>query len=307
MTTTRPTPNPLLAPWHTPYGLPPFDAVRAEDFLPAFEQAMREHRAELDAIAAAGVEPDFDNTVAAFDRSGRLLVRLASLFHNLASSETSPALQAVERELAPRLAAHDSAIYRNAGLFTRIAALHARRDAARWTDEQRRMVERIHLDFVRAGALFAPAAGQRHAELKQRLARLQTAFGQNVLADEAAYRLELHGEADLAGLPDFVRAAAREAARERGSDADGVITLSRSHIVPFLTFSDRRDLREQAWRAWTTRGQHDGAHDNRAVAAEILALRNELAWLHGHASYADFALTDTPRECGYAAACGYRL
>ena len=293
MTTTPTTPNPLLESWDTPYGLPPFDKVRAEDFLPAFELAMHEHRAELDAIAAAGTEPDFDNTVAAFDRSGRLLVRLASLFHNLASSETSPALQAVERELAPRMAAHDSAIYRNAGLFARIAALHARREAAGWTDEQRRMVERIHLDFVRAGALLAPQAGQRHAELKQRLARLQTAFGQNVLADEAAYRLELRGEADLAGLPDFVRAAAREAARERGSDADGVITLSRSHIVPFLTFSDRRDLREQAWRAWTTRGERDGAHDNRAVAAEILALRNELARLHGHACYADFALTDT--------------
>ena len=289
--TTTPPHNPLLAPWDTPYGLPPFDAVRAEDFLPAFEQAMREHRAELDAIA--GAAPDFDATVGAFDRSGRLLVRLASLFYNLASSETSPALQAVERELAPRLAAHQSAIYRHAGLFARIDALHARRDGEAWTSEQRRMVERVHLDFVRAGARLAPAAGARHAELKQALASLQTAFGQNVLADEAAYRLELRGEADLAGLPDFVRAAAREAARERGSDADGVITLSRSHIVPFLTFSERRDLREQAWRAWTTRGEHAPERDNRAVAAEILALRNELARLHGHACYADFALADT--------------
>ncbi|MBK6862057.1 MAG: M3 family metallopeptidase [Ideonella sp.] len=285
--------NPLLEPWATPYGLPPFDAVQAEDFMPAFEIAMREHRQELDAIAACAAAPDFDNTAAAFDRSGRLLARLAGLFFNLAASETSPALQSAERELAPLLAAHDSAIYCNAGLFARFEVLHAQRESAPWTDEQRRMVERLHLDFVRAGARLAPEAGRRHAELKQRLATLQTRFGQNVLADEAAYRLELRGEADLAGLPAFVRAAGRAAARERGSDADAVITLSRSHIVPFLTFSERRDLREQAWRAWTTRGEHDGEHDNRPVAAEILALRNELACLHGHASYADFALADT--------------
>ena len=285
--------NPLLAEWATPYGLPPFDRVRAEHFGSAIEQAMREHRAELDAIAASTAAPDFENTAAAFDRSGRLLTRVTSLFYNLASSETSPELQAVERELAPLLAEHDSAIYRHATLFARFEALHAQRDGAAWTAEQRRLVERLHLDFVRAGARLAPEAGRRHDEIRQRLATLQTSFGQNVLADEAAYRLELRGEADVAGLPDFVRAAAREAARARGCDADGVITLSRSHIVPFLTFSERRDLREQAWRAWTTRGEHEGAHDNRAIAAEILALRQELAQLHGYACYADYALADT--------------
>ncbi|HRI18814.1 MAG TPA: M3 family metallopeptidase, partial [Burkholderiaceae bacterium] len=292
--TATPAPaNPLLAAWQTPYGLPPFDAVRPEHFLPAFEQALREHRDELDAIAANPAAPDFDNTVAAFDRSGRLMTRLAGLFFNLASSETSPALQAVERELAPRLAEHDSAIYLNAALFARIDAVHAQRSGAAWTSEQRRMAERVHLDFVRAGARLAPEARRRHAELKLRLATLQTQFGQNVLADEAAFRLELRGEDDLAGLPGFVRAAAREAARERRSEADGVITLSRSHIVPFLTFSERADLREQAWRAWTTRGERDGEHDNRSVAGEILALRQELARLHDKASYADFALADT--------------
>ena len=285
--------NPLLQPWNTPYGLPPFEAVSAHHFGPAFEQAMREHRAEIDAIAAQEAAPDFDNTLAALDRSGRLLARLDGLFYNLVGSETSPALQAAERALAPRKAAHESAVYLHAGLFARIADVHARRATLALTVEQCRLVERIHLDFVRAGALLAPEAKRRYAQLTQRLAELGTRFSQNVLGDEAAYRLELSGEADLAGLPGFVRAAAREAARERGLSADAVITLSRSHIVPFLTFSERRDLREQAWRAWTTRGEHAADRDNRPVAREMLALRHEQARLHGHASYASYALADS--------------
>ncbi len=285
--------NPLLQPWHTPYGLPPFEAVLPQHFVPAFEQAMREHRAEIDAIAGQAAAPSFENTVAAFDRSARLLARLEGMFFNLAVSETSPELQAVERELAPRLSAHESAIYLHAGLFARVAAVHAQRAALALTAEQRRLVERIHLDFERAGALLAPEAKRRYAQVNERLAALTTQFAQNVLADESGYRLDLNGEADLAGLPDFVRAAAREAAIERGVQADGVITLARSHLMPFLGFSERRDLREQAWRAWTQRGEHAGEHDNRPVAREILALRNEQARLHGHASYADYALADT--------------
>jgi peptidyl-dipeptidase Dcp len=285
--------NPLLQPWTGPYGLPPFAAVRPEHFGPAFEQAMREHLAEIDAIGAAADAPTFDNTAAAFDRAGRLLDRLGSLFHNLSSSETSPALQAVQREMAPRLAAHDSRVYTHAALFARLDLLHRDRDRLDLTAEQRRVLERIHLDFVRAGAKLAPAAQARYAAVMQRLAELTTRFGQNVLADESEFRLVLRGEAELAGLPPFVRDAARQAAAERGIDDGAVITLSRSHIVPFLTFSERRDLREAAWRAWTSRGEHEGATDNRAVAAEILQLRLEQARLHGYASYADFALSDT--------------
>jgi peptidyl-dipeptidase Dcp len=215
------------------------------------------------------------------------------VFYNLASSETSPALQDVERLLAPRLAAHHNAVSTNAALFQRIDALHATREQLGLNPEQKRVLERIHFDFVRAGARLAPAAQVRYGQIMQRLAELTTRFGQNVLADESAYRLELRSEADLAGLPPFVRTSARQAAAERGLDAVGVITLSRSHIVPFLTFSDRRDLREQAWRAWTTRGEHAGAHDNRPVAREILTLRNEQARLHGYSCYADYALADT--------------
>jgi len=285
--------NPLLAPWTGPYGLPPFAQVRAEHFAPAFEAAMRDHLAEIDALAAASDAPTFANTVAAFDRAGRLLERVSELFHNLTSSETSAALQAVERDMAPILAAHDSRVYTHAALFARIDALHEARDRADLDPEQRRVLERIHLDFVRAGAKLAAPAKARYAAIMRRLAELTTRFGQNVLADEAEFRLILKDEADFAGLPAFVRDAAREAAHERGIAEGAVITLSRSHIVPFLTFSERRDLREAAWRAWTSRGEHDGASDNRGVAAEILQLRLEQARLHGYESYADFALSDT--------------
>jgi peptidyl-dipeptidase Dcp len=285
--------NPLLAAWTAPFGLPPFAALRPEQFAPALEEAMREQIAELDAIAGNGEAPTFANTAAAFDRSGRRFTAIRVLLDNLTSSETSPALQEVERAMAPRLAAHDSRVYNHAPLFARIDALHAHRDALGLDPEQRRLVERFHLDFVRAGARLAPAQQERHAAVMERLAELTTRFGQNVLADESAFQLVLRSEADLAGLPSFVRAAARQAASERGIADAAVITLSRSHIVPFLTFSERRDLRERAWRAWTSRGEHEGPSDNRQLAAEILQLRLEQAQLHGYASYADFALADT--------------
>ena len=286
--------NPLLQPWTGPFGLAPFAAVKPEQFAPAIGRGMAEQMAEIDAIAASTDAPTFANTVAAFDRSGRLLDRVASLFYNLAASETSPELQAVERDIAPKTAAHGSAVYMHAGLFARIEALHERRDALGLGAEEQRVLERFHMDFVRAGARLAPAAQKRYAEVMERLADLTTRFGQNVLADESSFKLVLKGEADLAGLPDFVRAASRQAAAERGlADDEHAITLSRSHLVPFLTFSERRDLRQALWEAGASRGEHAGEHDNRPVASEILQLRQEQAQLHGYASYADYALADT--------------
>ncbi len=287
------TSNPLLQPWNTPYGLPPFEAVKADHFEPAFEVALAEHLGEIATIAAEPQAPNFDNTIAALDRSGRLLSRIEGLFYNLAASETSPTLQAAQRRLAPRLAAHGSAVFMNPALFARIDTLHAQRERLALTPEQTRVLERYHFDFVRAGARLNAAAQQRYAQIMSRLAELTTRFGQNVLADESGYQLVLRSDAETAGLPEFVRAAMRQAALDRGVEGGLLVTLSRSHIVPFLTFAERRDLREQAWRAWTSRGEHEGAHDNRPVAREILALRNEQARLHGFASYADYALADT--------------
>ncbi|MDR7296545.1 peptidyl-dipeptidase Dcp [Pelomonas aquatica] len=290
--------NPLLQDWAGPHGLPPFADIRPAHFQPAFDAALAEHRAEIDAIAAQAEAPSFANTVAAFDASGRRLTRLEHLFYTLTASATSPELQAVQRALAAPLAAHSSAVYMHAGLFARIEALFEQRERLGLGAEQRRLLERVHLDFLRAGARLAPEAKARYAAVMSRLAELNTRFAQNVLAAENGYQLRLATEDELAGLPDFLRAAARQAAVDRGlGEVDGgsvhVITLSRSLIVPFLSFSARRDLREQAWRAWVGRGDDTGATDNRAICREILALRAEQARLHGHACYADYALEDT--------------
>jgi peptidyl-dipeptidase Dcp len=285
--------NPLLQPWTTAYELPPFDTIRAEHFEPALEVAMAQHRREIDALASQSETINFANTVAAFDRTGRLLGRIESVFSNLSSSATSPELQAVEMRVAGPLAAHGSAVYMNQALFQRIDAVHRVRDQLGLTPEQIRLTERVHVDFVRSGANLAPEARVRYAKVMEELASLMTKFAQNVLHDESTWHLLLSTEQDLTGLPDFVREAAQQAAVDRKIEHGSVITLSRSLIVPFLTFSERRDLREQAWRAWTSRGEHAGDHDNRGIARDILRLRNEQARLHGYTSYADYALTDT--------------
>ena len=284
--------NPLLQEWDTPHGLPPFALVQAEHFEPALLAAMQEHLAELALIGADGAAPDFDNTAAAFDRAGWRLSRVAAAFYNLSSSATSPELQAVQRAMAGPMSAHYSAVHMDARLYGRIAALHAQRATLALTPEQLRLLERLHLDFVRAGACLAPEPQRRYAQVMAELARLTTRFAQNVLHDESSWQMDLRSEADLAGLPDFLRASARQAAAARGLGGH-VITLARSLVVPFLSFSPRRDLREQAWRAWVSRGEHDGAHDNREVARDILRLRNEQARLQGHVCYADHALSDT--------------
>jgi peptidyl-dipeptidase Dcp len=284
--------NPLLKPWTAPFGLPPFAAIRPEHFIPAFAAALQANAAEITAIASEKLPPTFDNVLVAFDRSGRDLSRIAKVFYNLTASETSPELQAVEREMSPRLAAHSNAIYLNAGLFARIDDLHRRRGELGLGKEQLQLLQRVHLDFERAGARLAETSKARSAAIIERLATLSTRFSQNVLADEATFQLVLKDERDFAGLPEDLRAATRAAAQQRGEHSGGIITLSRSLIVPFLTYSSRRDLREIAFNAWIRRGENEGEHDNRPVAREILALRNELARLHGYRNYADYALVD---------------
>jgi peptidyl-dipeptidase Dcp len=209
----------------------------------------------------------------------------------------------VQRRLAVPLAAHWNAVFMDAALFARLDTLHARRDVLGLTSEQRRLLERVHLDFVRAGARLQGAARERYRALQERLAELTTAFAQNVLHDEENGRLVLPDDAALDGLPPTLRAAAREAAAAAGlGEAAHVIPLARSFVVPFLTFSRRRDLRERLWRAWVERGAHDGGHDNRPVVREILALRREQAQLHGHDTYADYALADTMAQTRTAVA-----
>ena len=286
------TTNALLIDGDQPLTLPDFARIGVDDFRPAIERGMQLHRDELAALAAQTAAPGFDNSVAAFDRCGRLLGRVLPVFYNLAASATTPALQALQRELAAPLAAHFSAVYQDAALFQRIDAVHQNRHQLGLTPEQVRLVERTHRDFTTHGAQLAPAARAEYATILGQLAELNTQFAQNLLHDENAFTLPLPDEAAMDGLPEFVRAAARQAAAERGLPQP-VITLGRSLILSFLGFSRRRDLREQAWRAWVSRGAHAGAHDNRPRARQILALRQRQAALMGCASYADFKLGDT--------------
>jgi len=291
--------NPLLAPWTTPFGVPPFDRIRPEHFAPAFDHAMREHLEEVAAIGADPASPDFANTVEAMQRGGRALGRVAGVFSNLVVSQGGDALQALDVEMSPRLAQHGMRVSLDPALFRRIDALHAQRETLDLDRDQMRLLERLHLGFVRSGAALAPAEKARMTEISERLAVLHTQFGQNVLHDEREWQLPL-AEADLAGLPDSVRAGTRQAASERGTEGH-VVTLSRSLIEPFLTFSTRRDLRQAAYAAWIARGAHPGPHDNRVLIPEILALRAERARLLGYPSFAAFRLADTMAGTPYAA------
>jgi peptidyl-dipeptidase Dcp len=285
--------NPLLGAWHTPYEIPPFAEIEPEHFQPAFKTALAANLAEIEAIATNPEPPTFENTIAAFEDSGRALHKVSSVFFNLSGASTNPDLQAIEREIAPELARHHSKITSNAALFARIDDLYRRRDSLNLTAEQLRVLENTHLDLVRAGAALDAEGKQRMADIRQRLATLYTRFSQNVLADEAAYTLRLNSGVDFAGLPPFLVEAAASAARERGLPDRGVITLSRSLIEPFLTFSDRRDLREEAYKAWLRRGENGGETDNRALVTEILALRRDRARLLGYDTFAAYKLDDT--------------
>src|ERR1700730_1347486 len=286
------TQNPFFDAWNTPFELPPFDRIRPEHFPPAFDQGMAEHAAEIAAIAGSSAPPDFANTVEALERSGRLLRRVSRVFNNLTSSATNEALDAIDRDYAPRLAAHRIKIMLDPALFARVDALWRERDTLGLAIDQRGLLDRHHLNFVRNGALLDPAQKGRMAAISERLASLHTAFGQNVLHDEDEWRLVLD-EGALDGLPDFARAAAAEAARERGLDGHYAITLARASVEPFLTFTARRDLRQAAYEAWAARGEHPGRHDNRPLIGEIMALRTEQARLLGYDNFAAYRLDDT--------------
>jgi peptidyl-dipeptidase Dcp len=282
--------NPLLEYWTGPFGTPPLDRVRPEHFPPAYELALAEHDAEIAAIAASPTS--FETIIVALEKSGKRLGKVEAIFSTLTGSNTNEALQAIEREMAPRLSAHWSALYLNAALFARIDALHAARATLGLDAESLRVLERYHLDFVRQGARLKAKARARLDDIGQRLASLGTAFSQNVLAEEQDFILPL-GESQMGGLPQFARDAAAATAKERGLEAPFAVTLSRSSVEPFLQFAADRGLREQLFKAWVSRGNNDNSHNTKAIIAETLALRAEKARLLGYKSYADYKLADS--------------
>ncbi|MBB5221989.1 peptidyl-dipeptidase Dcp [Amaricoccus macauensis] len=278
----------LLESWATPFGVPPFDRISAEDFRPAFDAALAEGRRRMDAIAADPEAPTFSNTIEAMERAERQLDQVSRVFFNLAGAHTNDTIEALQRELSPQLSAHASETMMNPALFARVDDLVARRATLGLSAEQDRVLTLYHRMFVRAGARIEGAARDRLKVVLSRLASLGTEFGQNVLADEKRWSMPLAPD-DLEGLPDDIVAAAAQAAKDRG-EAGHVVTLSRSIIVPFLEFSPRRDLREAAFRAWVARGETGGATDNRGIVKEMLELRAERARLLGYADFASFKL-----------------
>jgi len=293
--------NPLLAPWTGPFdGLPPFDRVEVAHFQPALEAAMAENLREVEAIANDPAEPTFENTIAAMERAGQTLRRVSAVYGVWSGNMSSPEFQAVQREMAPRLAAFSDQITQNEALFRRIEAVYTSPEKDRLNPEQQRLTWLYHNNFVRAGARLDDAQKARLSEINQELAGVFTQFGQNVLADETDLYLVIRDEAGLAGLPESAVDAAATAAEGKGYENAWVITNTRSAMEPFLTYADDRELRRQAYELFVSRGDRGDANDNNAIISQILALRAERAGLLGFETHAHWRTENTMAGEPYA-------
>jgi peptidyl-dipeptidase Dcp len=286
-------PNPLLANWDGPYGgVPPFDKVQVALFKPALESAMAENLGDVDRIASDSAAPTFENTIVAMERAGQTLDRVTTLYGVWGSTMAGPEFQIVQREMAPKLAAFNDKINQNEPLFKRIEAVYNSPDKKKLTAEQQRLVWLYHTNFVHSGAALKPEAKARLSQINQQLAGLFTKFSQNVLAEEDGQFVALKNEADLAGLPQSLRDAAAAAALIKKQEG-WAISNTRSSVDPFLTYSDRRDLREKVWRMFIMRGDNDDEHDNNATITAILQLRAERAKLLGFPTHAHWRLENS--------------
>ena len=287
-------PNPLLAEWEGPYGgVPPFDKVQIALFKPALESAMTQNLAEIEKIASDSAAPTFDNTIVAMERAGSTLDRVSTLYGVWGSTMASPEFQVVQREMAPKLAAFSDQITQNEALFKRVAAVYNSPDKKKLNAEQQRLVWLTYTNFVHSGAALKPEAKARLSQINQQLAGLFTHFSQNVLAEEDGQFIALKSEADLSGLPQSIRDAAAAAAVTKKQPGAWVISNTRSSVDPFLTYSDRRDLREKAWRMFINRGDNGDEHDNNAIITQILQLRAERAKLLGFPTHAHWRLENS--------------
>lgn len=283
--------NPFFQEWDTPFNTPPFGQIKTEHYKPAFQAAMKEHKAEIEKIANADSTPDFNNTIAQMELAGARLTRVARVFFNIANTESDDDIQSLQREFSPMLSRHNTEITMNAALFERVKTVYNNRSESNLNSEQLRLLDRIYDEFVRAGANLEGAERERFAEINERLSSLTTQFGQNSLNDSRAFTLVLE-ESDLDGLPQSVIDAAAAQGAARGMDGKYVITLNRSSVQPFLQFSARRDLREKAFKGWALRGDNDNEFDNKNIIQEIVALRAERAKLLGYEHHSDFVLSD---------------
>lgn len=284
--------NPFLAEWETPFEVPPFDSIKLEHYRPAFEEAMERHKQRIQTIYMQRSAPTFQNTIAALDRGGSLLDRVSNVFFAMTSSMTNDDLQAIAKDIAPKLSQHRDEIFLNELLFQRIKSVRDRREELDLTAEQAKLLDEYYKDFVRGGANLPPDDKERLKEINSRLSVLSVRFGENVLKENNRFELVIDNKADLAGLPDTVIAAAAEAAKERGHEGKWVFTLHKPSMIPFLQYSQKRPLREKIYRGYINRGNHDDELDNKKILAEMVALRVERAKLLGYETHAHYVLED---------------
>lgn len=284
-------PNPFFEEWTTPYGVPPFDRIRAYHYEPAFERAMSLHDEQIEAITAETDEPTFANTLAAYDASGRMLDDVSNIFSMLCAADTSERMQEIEERMMPRLAAHYDKILMNDALFARIKQVYDKRNSTDLTPDQLRLTEKVYDDFVRSGALLGEEDKARLKRINEELSVASVRFGNNILAENNAFELVLASD-DLDGLPASVRDAARSAASEKGLDNKYLFTLHKPSLIPFLTYSSRRDLRKQMYEAYLNRCNRNDEYDNKQLVNDMIRLRTEKAHLLGYRSYAEYVTAD---------------
>ena len=282
--------NPLLSEWDTPYGVPPFDKIKVSDYMPAFREAMKLHREEIKAIAENPEEPDFENTVVAFDNAGEMLTRVEQVFWSVAAADTNPQMQAVQEKVAPMLSEHYDGIMLDEKLFDRIRKVYEGRDAAGLDRLQKRLVEKVYKDFVRSGANLTAEQKAEFKEINSRLSELTFRFGKNLLEENARFRMVLNEE-DVEGLPSGVRGAARNAAKEAGLGDDRYLfDIGKPSMLPFLSYSPRRDLRQELYTAYIEKCDHGDELDNKQLINEIIELRTRRANLLGYGTHAEYVL-----------------
>ena len=283
--------NPFFAEWDTPYGVPPFDRIVPAHFLPALERGMSLHDAEIDAITSNNDDATFENVILAYDDSGQMLAQTALIFGMLCEAENTPEMQALQEQVMPLLAAHADKIRLNERLFERVKAVYDQRAALDLDAEQSRLLEKTYREFVRAGALLDAGQKARLKEINGELSLAAVKFGQNILAENNNYALVL-ASTDLDGIPSNVRDQAREKAEALGEKGKYAFTLHKPSLIPFLTYSQKRELREEIYKAYLNRGNNGDKYDNKQLINDFIRLRTEKAHLLGYPSYAAYVVAD---------------
>jgi len=284
--------NPFFAPYGTPWEVPAFGKIKIEHYMPAFDAGIAEQKKEAEAIRDQKEAPAFANTVEALETSGKLLARVSDVFFNLNSAETNDEMQGIARDVAPKLSALEDDIYLDPKLFARVKSVYDQRDKLKLSPEQMRLLTEQYKAFVRGGANLSEGDKTKFREINERLSVLELKFGENILAEENNYKLVIENKADLIGLPDNVAEAAAEAAEKAELKGKWVFTLHRPSMEPFLTYAQKRDLREKIYRAYIERGNNGNDNDNKAVLTEEATLRAQRAKLLGYKSHADYVLDD---------------